>query len=430
MVEGVEKSSVSIMNYIDGKEYTVPKKKIYKQRPHIVADNHFSGENVMEYIGQQGFGITTTCRRDRFPPGLKDFFHHDKVPSTDKRTRVARFEQPILAVKRIKVDGANKAYCRTHVSFQSTGATNLSGVNNLLSLTLYVQPKFRGPKNYKLAWATEQNEAREIYLNHYHGVDSADHMIKNTGNRFISWKYWHSPYLHAMSLGIIACYDMYKECCEGELDASWKISEKHRMTYSEFRLKLSKQMLLYDPRKEVYAGDNKFRICTQQPRKRRRSKDLSVSEESFPDTGVTAANLIIARTLPRFCTTINDIQRHFGAIEKKSNQGTCEVCGANTYWKCGLCGIYMCLLDKRHWNGARCVFLHHQENFFGLSRSDYLAVLKKGWSEGERKTKKDIEMELSNWKPPNDAALERNTRFLNRLRLDMQESTTTASNNT
>jgi len=111
MVEGVEKSSVSIMNYIDGKEYTVPKKKIYKQRPHIVADNHFSGENVMEYIGQQGFGITTTCRRDRFPPGLKDYVHHDKVPSTDKRTRVARFEQPILAVKKMEVDGTNKAYC-------------------------------------------------------------------------------------------------------------------------------------------------------------------------------------------------------------------------------------------------------------------------------------------------------------------------------
>ena len=50
-----------------------------------------------------------------------------------------------------------------------------------MSLTLYVQPKYRGTKAHKLAWATEQNEAREIYLNHYHGVDSMDHMIKNTG---------------------------------------------------------------------------------------------------------------------------------------------------------------------------------------------------------------------------------------------------------
>jgi hypothetical protein len=86
------------------------------------------------------------------------------------------------------------------VSFQSTGATNIAGANNLLSHTLFVQPKFRGANKNKFAWATEQNEGRAIYLNHYHGVDSMDHMIKNTGNFFISWKYWHSPYLHAMSI--------------------------------------------------------------------------------------------------------------------------------------------------------------------------------------------------------------------------------------
>ena len=66
------------------KEYKVPKKKIYSARPHIVADNHFSGEQVMDYIGKNGFGITTTCRRDRFPPGLKDFLHHDKVQNNRK----------------------------------------------------------------------------------------------------------------------------------------------------------------------------------------------------------------------------------------------------------------------------------------------------------------------------------------------------------
>ncbi len=39
-------------NHICGKEYTVPRKKIYTACPHIVANNHFSGENVMEYIGK------------------------------------------------------------------------------------------------------------------------------------------------------------------------------------------------------------------------------------------------------------------------------------------------------------------------------------------------------------------------------------------
>lgn len=60
---------VTMSNQMTGKEYTVPKKKIYSKLPHIVADNHFSGENVMQFIGSKGFGITTTCHRDRFPPG-------------------------------------------------------------------------------------------------------------------------------------------------------------------------------------------------------------------------------------------------------------------------------------------------------------------------------------------------------------------------
>ncbi len=61
---------------IDGKAYTVPIKKLYSKRPHITADNHFSGENVMAFIGENGFGMTCTCRRDRFPPGLKRYFEY------------------------------------------------------------------------------------------------------------------------------------------------------------------------------------------------------------------------------------------------------------------------------------------------------------------------------------------------------------------
>ena len=71
---------------MNGKAYKVERKKIYSRLPHIVVDNHFSGENVMEYIGKKGFGITTTRHHDHFPLGLKEFLHHEKVPSTDKRT--------------------------------------------------------------------------------------------------------------------------------------------------------------------------------------------------------------------------------------------------------------------------------------------------------------------------------------------------------
>ncbi len=84
-------------------------------------------------------------------------------------------------------------------------------------------------------------------------------MQKNTNNRYITWKYWHAPYLHAKSMGIIAAYDMYNECCDGLLDASWAIPKKRRMGFTEFRIKLSEQMLKYDPRDNRYAGDHKFR---------------------------------------------------------------------------------------------------------------------------------------------------------------------------
>jgi hypothetical protein len=73
-------------------------------------------------------------------------------------------------------------------------------------------------------------------------------MIKNTANKYITRKYWHVPYLYVQSMSIVAAYDMYKECCDGLLDATWKVDEKDRMSYSEFRMKLSNQMLEYDPK--------------------------------------------------------------------------------------------------------------------------------------------------------------------------------------
>jgi hypothetical protein len=112
-----EEAGIAIKNLLVRKQYTVPKKKIYAKCPHITADNHFSGENVMDYIGKNGFSITTTCHRDCFPQGLKDYFHHKKVPSHDKITRVAWFEQPIFAVMRVEKDNEKKAYTKTFVSF-------------------------------------------------------------------------------------------------------------------------------------------------------------------------------------------------------------------------------------------------------------------------------------------------------------------------
>ena len=62
--ETEDREVVTMKNLIDGRVYTVPIKKLYSTRPHITADNHFSGENVMSFMGENGFGMTCTCRRD------------------------------------------------------------------------------------------------------------------------------------------------------------------------------------------------------------------------------------------------------------------------------------------------------------------------------------------------------------------------------
>ena len=85
------------------------------------------------------------------------------------------------------------------------------------------------------------------------------------------------------------------------------------------------------------------------------------------------------------------------------------------------CKVPLCVYLNRCWNGAKCIFLYHNEDFIGLARSDYIMVLKKGWNEGEIKLKREVEKELLNWRAPTDAIIEMNARFINRLQEDFTE---------
>ncbi len=40
------------------------RRRVYSRSPHITCNNHFLGDNVLNYAGQKGFGITQTCRQD------------------------------------------------------------------------------------------------------------------------------------------------------------------------------------------------------------------------------------------------------------------------------------------------------------------------------------------------------------------------------
>ena len=176
----------------------------------------------MDYAGLRGCGLTVTNCRDRFPKSLKPYLHHEKVKPGDARSKAMRYQSSIVVVKQFLATATTKAYTKNIVSFQSTGATNIAGVNSLPLAQLYVASKKRRRGNQKRMWGIEQNEGRETYLGHYYGIDNTDHMIKNACIRYICWKCWHAPYNHTHSMGVIAAYDMYNECCDGELDALWQ----------------------------------------------------------------------------------------------------------------------------------------------------------------------------------------------------------------
>jgi hypothetical protein len=45
-----------------GESTSYTRRRIYLRPPHITCDNHFSGDNVLDYAGERGFGITQMCR--------------------------------------------------------------------------------------------------------------------------------------------------------------------------------------------------------------------------------------------------------------------------------------------------------------------------------------------------------------------------------
>ncbi len=113
-------------------------------------DNLFSGDEVLPYLGEGGWKGTMTCRRDRLPKAVpKMYFNFIKAAPVNTRSKVARFEKPIVAVKHVKqpeskqpnsdTEKKAKNYILCHVSFKSTGGTNISTVNALSSVELYVQ---------------------------------------------------------------------------------------------------------------------------------------------------------------------------------------------------------------------------------------------------------------------------------------------------
>jgi hypothetical protein len=68
-------------------------RQIYQEKPYSMWDtNNFSGDDVMDFIGENGFSATMTCQRNRLPKGVEDIYlHKERTITGDPDDKCARF---------------------------------------------------------------------------------------------------------------------------------------------------------------------------------------------------------------------------------------------------------------------------------------------------------------------------------------------------
>jgi hypothetical protein len=411
----VRKIMEMITPMVEGQEPLLGQRQIYRQKPHSTWDNFFSGDKIFGWLGENGFGSTMTCRRDRLPKDIPAENLHKKKTSSDARPKVARFHQPIVAVQNIMPEGEKEGYQRAHVSFQSTSSCNLSTVNALNECSVFVRKKERGRGANKRAWGIEMNDARMMYLRSYYRIDTIDHLISNCNMFYRSWKYWHSPMIHGKALAVVVAYDMYLECTEGDLEPAWKVEKP--MDFWLFREKLSEQMLQYKPTRRKYPGDANMRAATQQSKRVRmeernttnRVLDITQGEDdpdvdnSNPINRSLLRRAIGRRGKSRLCGNLSHFERHVQSVETgKKHPLSCRVCGDNCYSVCTLCDKPLHFFPSRGKNmGKNCFLEYHNDSYFGLAVDD-CKVMKK------RKT---------DWAPPSATKKKVQARHIDSLKV-------------
>lgn len=262
-----------------------------------------------------------------------------------------------------------------HVSMQSTSSTNFSCVNALNKCESVVRMRERGRGPSRRAWGVENNEARELYLGTYMTVDRLNHYIKNCNLHYVSWKYWHSPRLHFLAMAIATAFDFYQECCEGKLDPEWKVEKP--MTFKQFRMRLSTQMLKYDPRDKKYPGDRAFRVNTQRsslsPQSgKKRPRQEQVTKKQYKDVKRGGKK-------SRLCGDLSHYLHHVHSY-KSHDSRVCAYCGkGGATASCMICGEEGKGVPLHRKTGRSqdkdCDIKYHSDVCFGLSKSDRIPYL-------------------------------------------------------
>ena len=161
-------------------------------------------------------------------------------------------------------------------------------------------------------------------------------------------------------------------------------------------------MVEYDPQQRKYPGDEKFRLATQQHKRRRLSTSFSsASILTQPSNGGYASGLKREdfrkshQDGTRLCGDLTLLYNHIDSVKPIPNGGgkICVVCGEKCYFICAECvgpdgklGVSMHRNAKKEGINAgskiSCFYHYHNTAFFGLAKNDHKLVgiiRKKDW---------------------------------------------------
>jgi hypothetical protein len=202
-----------------------------------------------------------------------------------------------------------------------------------------------------------------------------------------TWKYWHSPMLHAKAMIYVITYDIYLECATGKLDPDWKLEEKQIVDFYRWREKLSTQMLQYSPKNRKYPGDEKFRVSTSQPKSQRMFTSpistaprlpRSAASVASATSGVTADD--VKKAEKRLCGDLCLLLQHVDSVVPLPNgsKRVCAVCGVKCKYLCGNCKVPIHFYDYNpKEQGAKtvhCFLQYHNTAYYGLAKADRTLV--------------------------------------------------------
>ena len=98
------------------RKYVIPKMgeeqgKKWAYGPHLTVDNYFNGDQILDWMGENGMGMIGTVARNRLshgfnstgtPVAIPGNFYHKETTAGNPRARLARFANPITLVKTVQ----------------------------------------------------------------------------------------------------------------------------------------------------------------------------------------------------------------------------------------------------------------------------------------------------------------------------------------